>query len=555
VSPPDGGEPAIVAPPDSTSFRVEGMTLEAGGREIALVLAGDFDGDGKKDALAVVRPPVAARPPGAPSGDLVYFHGGEPAAAIASGPAVGLQASCTPVARLEKLGATAAFAEIGSTCPRGAGSRAIVVVRLPRAGGAQMPAVAFDALVVDPNQAPKLAIAAESVDRDKDGLDDVVLRLSLEGEKGSVATSLLAFFDRPAGPSRDPDEPEASLGALAALATPKIKSKDVSGALSVVNQVRALYRASCAEGGAPRLTKIHGGDAASCGASKALEDVGVAEVRALALHGDALRAFAAAEIAQLAPATKRSARSLEIKKALADVAPVTQAASVRALAAPVDLPHDHHPEWGPLAFEASGKLLVRHGASVVRVDPETGDQQASDVAPWKDEVLSPDGRTRWLEAYHACEGVALRATFAQTADGDLADVVLPVAPRLGKSCSGARGDPAPAIPVAWGSRGLEALVAGQPVLIKLDPAPEATSLPVLLDEPGPFGSPRSPGKTGFAFAVGSGVLVKGRAGERWALVNHVELEPYADLRRCVVNDDASKLACVRRGSVVVATIQ
>src|SRR5690606_20464058 len=123
-----------------------------------------------------------------------------------------------------------------------------------------------------------------------------------------------------------------------------------------------------------------------------------------------------------------------------------------------------------LSFEPGGKLLVRNGKSVVRVDPETGDEEATDVPPWKDEVVSPDGKSRWIEAYHACEGVALRATFAPTGDGDMSDVLLPIPPRLGKSCGGGRGEAAQTIPIAWGARGLEAVVAGQPVLIKHEPA-------------------------------------------------------------------------------------
>ena len=107
-------EPALVAPASSTTWNVEGMKLDAGGREFVLALVRDFDGDGKKDALAVVRPPPAERKPGASTGDLVFIGGGENAhaAVIASGPALAAQASCAPVARLEKIGPRSAFAEM-----------------------------------------------------------------------------------------------------------------------------------------------------------------------------------------------------------------------------------------------------------------------------------------------------------------------------------------------------------------------------------------------------------------------------------------------------------
>jgi len=50
------------------------------------------------------------------------------------------------------------------------------------------------------------------------------------------------------------------------------------------------------------------------------------------------------------------------------------------------------------------------------------------------------------------------------------------------------------------------------------------------------------------------VLVRGRPQpERWSLVRSPDLEPYGELRRCVVTDDATRLACVRRGKAVAAT--
>ena len=32
-----------------------------------------------------------------------------------------------------------------------------------------------------------------------------------------------------------------------------------------------------------------------------------------------------------------------------------------------------------------------------------------------------------------------------------------------------------------------------------------------------------------------------------------ELEPYVDLSQCTTNDDASRIACVKRGRVVIGT--
>jgi hypothetical protein len=427
---------------------------------------------------------------------------------------------------------------MGAACTQSTSSRAIIVVRL-----SPTPAISFDATIVDPDQAPKLDVNVTSADRDGDGLDDVVLRVASEKLEAK-----LAFFDRPAGPSRDPEEPEASLKAIAAQAMQKAKGKDAASVPPLVQDMRSLYRAMCLEGGSPRITKIHGASAVTCGSMRALEDAGIAEVRAYASQGDVLRAFAAASSAQLPPATKTNAKSAELQKLLADAAP-TLAASVRTSNVTPDPPKGRHPEWGSLFFEPGGKLMVRRGKSVSRVDPETGEGDAADAPPWRAEVLSPDGRSRFLEAYHACEGVGLHATFAPTDDGDLKEVLIPIAPRLGKTCAG-RGEPASVVPLSWGEHGLEAIVAGQLIAFEGDKARVAPSFGPDLPPPG---SARSAGGKAFVLPIDNGLLLRGR-GPGWMNVKSPDLEPYSDLRSCVVSDDASRVACVRRGKIVIATL-
>lgn len=550
-------EPALVAPPESTTWTVNGMKLEVRGREIILAIVRDFDGDGQKDALAIVRVPATARTPGAPTGEIVFFRGGDVATGgvIASGPELGIQPSCVPTARLEMIGRRAAFAEIGSSCPRGDGSRAIFVVRL----GTPIPSVSFDAVVVDPREAPKLSVDVDAADRDGDGVDDVVLRIAIEGGVGSEPApklqAKLAFFDRPAGPSRDTEEPDASLKTIAAEAASRAgRAKDAASVPALVEQMRALYRAMCQEGGAARVTKIHGGSAVACGTSKSLEDAGVAEVRAFVTLGDALGALASAEVAALPPAKKTSAKTAEVQKLLGEVLPVIEAKGVRTLAAIADPPSPRQPEWGPLAFESTGGLLVRHASSVVRVDPDNVTEAPADVAPWEKDVVSPGGKSRWIEAYHACDGVGIHATFAPTGDGDMSDVLLPIAPRLGKTCGGGRGEPVSTVPLSWGPRGLEAIVAGRLVLVHFDP-PKATALATFVDQTPPPGSPRSRGGKTLALALPNGVLVRGRVGpEKWSMLRSPDLEPYPDLRSCTIDDAGSHVACVRRRNVVLVAL-
>lgn len=554
------GEAALVAPAGATTWNVQGLELVApAGRELLFAIVRDFDGDGKKDALAIVRAPA---PPGKPKGEvgpaeIVHYAGASSpplATIVATAPPPRTDAPCAPIARMERVGPRSALVEVGAACTTGAASRALFVVRL-----AKEPGVAFDLAILDPPGAPKLAVDVDGADRDRDGIDDVTLHLTIEGggppfEPGPRLTANVAFFDRSAGPSRDPDEPEASLRTIAAHAVSRAsKVKDAPGVPVLVQQMRMLFRAMCAEGGAPRLVKLRNGTstgAVTCGSSKPLEDAGVAEVRAFVTQGDALRAVAAADVAQLAPATKTTARSTELTTLLAQVAPLVTAKGARPLTVTVNAVRAPHPEWGPLAFEPSGKLLVRTTTGVTRVDLDSGESADAELPAWPTQVLSPDGKSRWLEAYHACEGVALRATFAPTgADGDMREVLLPVAPPLGSRCAGGRGEAAATIPIAWGPRGLEVLVAGQPLLVRPETS-SATVMAALLGEMPPFGSPRSAGGRALAIATSQGVLVKTTKAARYRAS---ELEPYSELRQCTTTDDASRIACVKRSRVVIAT--
>lgn len=551
-----GGEGVLKAPPASTTWRVEGLELVAPeGREFVLALAYDVDGDGKKDVLALARPPAKTAPP-VTAGDILFYRasgGAKPAfAPIASAPDVRVDAACTPVARLERVGPRSAFVELGAACTTGTTSRSLFVVRL----GAS-PSLAFDAVLTDPYAAPKLTVDVDGTDRDKDGIDDIALKFTIEGggppfEPGPRMTAKVAFFDRPAGLSRDPDEPEASLRAAAGqLAARATKPKEAASVPQAVQQLRALYRAMCVEAGAPRIGKLRGGASLTCGNSKPLEDAGLAEVRAFVTQGDAIRAFAAADVAQRAPATRTPARTAELEAMLREVAPAATASNVRTLAVMVDGVTGSHPSWAPIAFEPSGKLLVRHGSRVVRVDPETGeDAEAEGLPAWSSQVVSPDGKLRWLEAYHACEGVALRATFAPTGDGDMKDVLLPVAPGLGARCAGVRGEAATVQPIAWGARGVEAVVAGVPLLVKPEVS-KAGVLAAFTDEVPPLGSPRSPNGRSLAVVTTRGVIVK---SDVTRLVRASAFEPWANLRHCTVDDGVLRLACIVHGKVVVASI-
>jgi hypothetical protein len=550
------GQLASVAPPATTRWTLEGTELEAPeGRVFVAAVVADLDGDGSSDAFAIVRAPEGHDP-----GELVYLHARSkdgPLAAVqtyAPPPGLARDASCTPVDRLVRVGARAVLVELGAACavhPSAAPVRWEAVVAAPAPPGAPMPeGIRFAATVADPPGAPALAVDADTADRDGDGWPDVALRVSIEGggapfEPGPRVSATLAWLDRPAGLSRDASATEASFMALATTAAARARSaKDAPGVPRLVEQALALWRAVCADGGAPRLLGVTGSGTIACGAGRSLEELGLAEVRSYVSLSDPLRAMMALDRAQRPPAMHTAPRTTEALGWIAPLAPTATAHQVRSIAAVPLVAKGREPSWGPLAFEASGKLQVRTAAGVVRVDPDAGDEASADgVASWPSGVVSPDGSMRWIETYDPCDGVALRASFAPSTGDDLDDVALPVAPPLGNRCSGSRGAPARALPIAWGPRGLEAIVEGEPLLVATD-LTRASLLAAPLDSPALLGSPRSPDGKSLVVATSSGLLVRGPTRSR--LLRAAQLDGgYSQLRDCTVNNDGTHVACVR----------
>jgi hypothetical protein len=294
---------------------------------------------------------------------------------------------------------------------------------------------------------------------------------------------------------------------------------------------------------------VAGTGAIGCGTARALENAGLAEVRAYATMGDPLRAALALDRAQRPPASRTPARATEAQGWITQLAPAAGSRTVRAIAAVPVAARGHEPSWGPLAFEPGGKLLVRTAAGVVRVDPDQGDETAAgEGADWKPGVISPDGSDRWIEAYDPCDGLPLRATFATGGGDDMRDVALPVPAPLGGRCAGSRGAPARAIPVGWGKVGLEAIVEGEPILVTPDLS-SAAPLAAFLDGPAARGAPRSPGGKAYVIPTEAGLVVR---GARARLFRARALDgTYADQRACVVADDEVHVACVRGGKAWV----
>ncbi len=556
AAPPFRDEPAVAAPAALARWPLQGLELVApDGLVFVSAIVRDFDGDGAADAFALARPPAGGEP-----GVLAYYRGELADAGPALGapvvfapPALFRDATCAPIGRLGAAGRHAVLAELGASCPlhpSSAPDRWVAVVTAGAAGSA--PTVRIAATVADPPGATALTIDGEAVDRDADGREDLALRVTIEGggaplEPGPRVSAVFAWLDRAAGLSRDPGVTEASFGSLAATAASRAtRPREAPAVSGFVAQIRALWRAACSDGGSPRIVGLAGTGSLTCASARALESAGLAEVRAYTTMGDPLRAALALDRAERPPAAKTPARLAEAQRWLASLAPIAIARSVRAISAVPLLSRAHVPAWGALAFEPSGKLLVRTRSGVVRVDADAGDEQDADgVAQWPTAVTSPDGAMRWIETYDPCDGLPLHATFAASNGEDLRDLVLPVSPQLADHCAGARGAPARALPVAWGPAGLQAIVEGDPVLVSPDLA-HASALAAFLDQPAVAGAPRSPDGRLLVVPTGAGLLVRGPESAR--VLRASELEgTYGDLRDCAASNDGGHVACVRDG--------
>jgi hypothetical protein len=520
-------------------------------------LVGDFDGDGVRDAFAIVR--TGEGDPG----QLVYFRGnagpGEltPTSAFEPPLAPPTDPRCAAVDRLVLAGPGAVLVELGARCPPSESSAPDRWIALARAASSEpAAALALAATVADPPGAPALSVDADVSDRDRDGRPDVALRVTLEGggsplEPGPRVSATLAWLDRPAGLSRDTGATESSFATLAAAAAEQaIRAKDAPGVPAFVAQARALWRAACADGGTPRLVGVLGTGAIPCGSARSLEALGLAEARAYVTMGDALRAALSLDRAERPPAAHTAARAADARGWIAQIAPPENARTLRTLTAVPLLARGHELSWGPLAFERGGALIVRTRAGPVRVDPASGEEAPAErQADWPAGVVSPDGSMRWIETYDPCDGVALRATFAS--GDDLKDVALPVPPPLGDRCVGSRGAPSRAIPFAWGPGGVQAFVEGDPVLVTPDLA-SAAPLASFFDQPVARGSPRSPDGKSFVVAAGAGLVVGTVRATR--LLRAADLSgAYVEQQGCAVSDDETEVACVHAGKAWLGT--
>jgi hypothetical protein len=558
---------ATLPPAGSNKLTLDGANIDAPpGAVILAALAHDVDGDGLRDVVAYVQPP------GGGGGELRFYRGDDKGGVGASraigGPDVSMPAPCVAKVTAQTMtlvGPHTVALDLRPSC----GDAAPAPRRYVLAAFAFAPSIRWSARVAEPPEGWTFTIDAEAIDRDGDGVDDPTLVFGLEGggppyEPGDRIAARLAFWDRPAGLSRDRTEPERSFQIVAQQASARANKKaSAIGVVALVRRLRLLHAALCVEAGAPWID-VAGDHGVGCGQSRGLEDAGAAEVKASLVGNDVLAAIAARERLAQSAAMKTTKTRSDVDAKILAAAPEVRA-TVKELRAVPATPSKGAPAWGALAFEKDGRLLVRTATGVIRIDPATmEDGEANDVASWPWEVTVPGKDARVGGVIDACDApyFAARISGHDVATGATL-VALPILPPLVSGrCAQGSGANATTTPVAWGASGLFTLVEHAPVIIPSElvtatgskatgtlPAPAAKVEGTYV-----LGSPRSPSGTWIVVPTRFGLVRRDDSGAAPAttLVRTRELEGlYPTLHECAISDDGAHLACVREGKALL----
>jgi hypothetical protein len=545
AAPPDAGEPAfapkpaLLAPPRSATWQLEGRTLAAPrDRVLDRAIVADFDADGVSDAVAwTLRAEEHAR---SAAGELWFYPAAGAPSRITELPGfVPAGPGCTITTELSQNGPHSVVIDARGECGAKLIARTPVRSLMVVSPGAAHPLLA-SLRIADPAPGETMRFDVSAVDRDADGRDDVSLTITLQSVGTErAATATLGWFQRDGAALREAGEPSRSLGRRASTEAVRAKSKkSAKSAAEGASNLRRLAGAICAEGGVPRIIDADGSALKCAGLTSVVDRTAEAEVQAALTRGDALEASAALSRsdwyfggpsqAQRTALAKLLDRAVT-RRDIVEIGPVATRVRGHDLAAP--------PRYSPITFEAAGTLLAQSDAGLVRITPEplVETPLAADAAPapWPLEVRGADGK-RWTGVAHACDRSELLLTFAPP---ESAATPL-VAARPGP-CGGRAAVRVSTAPLGWAAGGVVALIDGAVVA-------SGATRDVALPDAAP-GTPRSPdGK--FLVASGArGLLITG--GERPELWRWPEPPPGTVMSECVIGPGGVHAACVDQGRV------
>jgi hypothetical protein len=553
ASPADAGPAFPVvqgAPPagDGKSWPLTGDTAVAApvGRVFGVGLVVDADGDGQRDLIAWARAPDGLR------GEIWFAGGNKPQSGrtIAALPE-GLSApGCSARVELKQVGPRTVVFDFEPRCSgrnRDKAIRWVAVLRLPAAGAGSAPEIGIELRFGVPAEGESIQVAVDPRDRDGDGRDDITAAITLSGSPrpfpaaGAAASASLAFFDRPAGLSRDPSEPEASLKALALGLVTDARRRTTApriaaGALSL----RRLLTLLCNEAGKPQITTSAG--AIRCGEARLLEDAAMAEIEAARNLGDPIGTMAG--LARLdALGVRRKDVDALITKSIAQVnaTPLHKTAAVPVI--------EPSPAFSPLAWSGSGDLLVHTQGQVIRVDRISFTEAPVDAAlRWPTRLAFPADQPTWklIAVERRCDEPTLMGRFetGKPEATSVTEIPLPIV--IPPHCT-----PSPRVTAELlGASTQGALVAVGADLIALplsDPPRPALAESLGLPTGGAveLGAARSPDGATFAIPTGRGLLVATAKGASRSATARLWTGIDASAAYlCVPSNGGDRVACV-----------
>ena len=412
--------PGTTPPGDAKSWPLDDgvVALAPIGRTFAAGLVVDLDGDGKRDLLAWSRAPDGLR------GELWFAPGGNVASArtLAAMPEGLAGPGCSVATQIAQVGPRTLLLDVAPRCG-GAHDRAVRWIAVLRRVDAGAPEIGLELRLPAPADGESLQVAVDTRDRDADGRGDVLATITLAGaphplpSAGAQASAALAFFDRPAGLSRDPSEPEASFKALAAGLVADGRRKTTAARIpGAALALRRLHGMLCDEGGKAAISTSAG--PVHCGDARPIEDAGMAEVEAAINLGEPLAALGALARLEAMGVHRKDVDALVAKS----IPTVTAKAVHKTSAAPAIA---SSPSFSPLAWDSSGDLLVHTVDRVVRIDHTAFAEAPIDAAlSWPVRLASPaTAASPWtiLSVERRCDEATLMAHL------ESGEVALPIA--------------------------------------------------------------------------------------------------------------------------------
>ena len=514
-------------------------------RAFAQVLAADFDGDQKPDAIAWLVPDKTAK--NAPPGELWYFPNGAAPRKLTPLPGfVPSSPDCPLTVQLAQTGPHSATLDVTATC------NTPLIARSPtRAIVVASPSVERPLLLTLRAAAPaaneSLSFSVDSSDQDQDGRDDVKVSVSA-GVAGSnePASADLIWLDRAAGASRSASEPVASLTRAAIKINGRARAKHGGHGPDRAGNVLRLMSDLCAEGGVARVFDEDGSPFRCGELTKVIDPLLSSDVQYALVQGDVLEALAVLGrdgwyFAKFS-STERKSLERDILRAVTRY-DVDEAFTARTAPLVPKLPH-----FSPLWFESDGSLLIRSDAGVTRLSADRATESAvsaeAGVPSWPLELSGGSG-ARVTGTTHACDRAELLLNVSDAEHTLLPPLTTRLLAARPASCTNHGLGPSVSIaPLSFDGTALDALLAGSHLNTSASAAKALEGLPAL-------GTPRSPDGKTWVTPTPLGLLLSGDRKELWQvdkLQAHASAAKFTD---CVVGSGASAVACLDGGRAIV----